>query len=543
MDERLDELDALLFEWESQSLDDAGTERLRELLRTQPHARERFVRLQLVSAALQGEPDSLAASPAPVASPHVALAPQQRPSSAAATLWARAGWLAVCAAILCIAGWVGGGGDALRDRSTRAGRIGDEPTSSGVALVTRLVNAEFGPGQRPVEAGESLAPGRFQLASGWAQLEFFCGATVVVEGPADLDLISAMRARVRRGRLRAHAPPAARGFQLETDRWDVVDLGTEFGLSVDSGRTHVHVFDGEVELRGARVRRIREGEGVEGTPAGDVRSVAATPDAFTDVTTLASRDEQQNATRLRRWRDWASDIRRDPRVVAFYGFDAKGDWRRRLVCAKQPRQTGLDGAIVGAVETTGRWPGKRALEFKRPADRVRVRIAGQFRSLTLACWTRIDSLDRWYNSLFLTDGYDQGEPHWQIMNDGRLYFSVRPAAPGQPGPRDFKALSPVFWKPGLSGKWIHLAVTWDVDSRTITHYLDGAVLSRHVTPAEQTPAVTRIGDASIGNWALPTLPGAEFAIRNLNGSIDEFLVFADALSANEIREIYSHGRP
>ena len=65
------------------------------------------------------------------------------------------------------------------------------------------------------------------------------------------------------------------------------------------------------------------------------------------------------------------------------------------------------------------------LEFKRPGDRVRVQIPGEFDSLTFSCWVKIDSLDRWYNSLFLTDGHDQHEPHWQIMDDGRLFFSVK----------------------------------------------------------------------------------------------------------------------
>ena len=47
------------------------------------------------------------------------------------------------------------------------------------------------------------------------------------------------------------------------------------------------------------------------------------------------------------------------------------------------------------------------------------------RSLTLLTWVKINSLDRWYNSLFLTDGAKLNQPHWQIMDDGRLFFSVK----------------------------------------------------------------------------------------------------------------------
>ena len=76
-----------------------------------------------------------------------------------------------------------------------------------------------------------------------------------------------------------------------------------------------------------------------------------------------------------------------------------------------------------------------------------------------------------------------------------------------------------------------------------THYLNGEVLSRESIPDVQLVRETRIGKASIGNWSLPTRPDSEFAIRNLNGSIDEFALFDVALNAAEIRELYENGKP
>lgn len=171
-----------------------------------------------------------------------------------------------------------------------------------------------------------------------------------------------------------------------------------------------------------------------------------------------------------------------------------------------------------------------------------MQIPGEFSSLTFACWVKIDSLDRWYNSLFLTDNYNRVEPHWQILDSGQLYFSVRPVRRGEPGPRDFNALSPPFWIASLSGRWIHLAVVYDVDAKTIAHYLNGQEPSHDVVPAEQVVS-TRIGAASIGNWSLPTQADSEFAIRKLNGSIDEFAIFGAALPATEIKEICENGKP
>lgn len=95
----------------------------------------------------------------------------------------------------------------------------------------------------------------------------------------------------------------------------------------------------------------------------------------------------------------------------------------------------------------------------------------------------------------------------------------------------------------MSGQWLHLATTYDVENATTTHYLNGQPLSSEEIPAKQLVRDTSIGLASIGNWSAPTRDSEEFAIRNLNGRIDEIMIFADALTPEEIDEIYQHGKP
>ena len=551
MNDRQEELERLLFDWESGWLDDQGIERLREILKSDADARSRFVTMQMIGAAMQLESDAGLSTTsvdhhATQSSPNSATASSRRFKHLKLTIAAS---LLVC----MFGGWlvyssVTGGADqpeqiAGTNNDTRD--ASQEPTAQGVALVTQLVGVTWEDTGGNVEVGDALPPGRFAIQAGHAQLEFFCGATVVVEGPAELDLVSVTHARVKHGRLRAHVPPAARGFSVEVEGLKVVDLGTEFGLSVSDSGANVQVFDGEVELHphASEPRLLKSGQGVTRTATGVYQDAEVAPENFVDIASLESRAQLQDTAHYRRWKEWSTDLRHDPRLITYYTFDESTDWERRLTCSTMPPNSELDGAIVGAREVSGRWLGKRALEFKQPADRVRVQIPGEYQSLTLAAWVKIDSLDRWYNSLFLTDGYDRGEPHWQILDDGRLYFSVRPVEQGESGPRDFKALSPSFWKPSLNGKWIHLAVTCDVETNTIIHYLNGNVLSRHAVPAAQMPKTTRIGTASIGNWALPTLPDSRFAIRNLNGSMDELALFAASLTADEIKEMYRRGKP
>ena len=109
---------------------------------------------------------------------------------------------------------------------------------------------------------------------------------------------------------------------------------------------------------------------------------------------------------------------------------------------------------------------KSALEFRRPGSRVRVNIPGEFQAFTFMCWVRIDSLDRWYNALFMGDGYETGEPHWQIRDDGKLMLSVmiddsRPH-PKWPKNRFHEVyLSEPIWDLSMSGQWMHLASVFD----------------------------------------------------------------------------------
>lgn len=558
------EVEELLLDWEDGQLDDQGLARLRHLLKTDATAREHYARFLAVSGLM-----------ATAANSHTMFAPEK--SNASNTLAApdtstiagtstTAGSMATAnprsrarrrlsmnavlslasvLAVLLVGRWLflEFTGSVTREANVETADVSSEETRAhGVAILTHALDVDWA-GDSDLQPGDAIPAGRLQMTSGFAQIEFFCGATVIVEGPADLDLKSPLLAQVHTGRLRAQVPPAARGFTLQLDDLTVVDLGTEFGLSVSAAGTDVQVFDGEVELHtGENDRRLlTAGQAVRHDGA-SYQDVAIDADDYLNIESLASRASDAVSRRYQRWRDWSETLRRDPRLVVYYAFDQDDNWQRRLQSSREPRDRELDGAIVGARPVTGRWPGKSALEFRRPGDRVRVNVPGEWDSLTMSCWVRIDSLDRWFNSLFLTDSYNRGEPHWQILDTGQLYFSVRPKELGTQGPADYKALSPPFWNASLSGRWIHLATVYDMDQATITHYLNGDVLSEHQVPRDRL-ATTRIGTASIGNWALPTKPEAGFAVRNLNGSIDEFAIFAAALPAAEIRDIYEHGTP
>lgn len=123
-----------------------------------------------------------------------------------------------------------------------------------VAWLANAQNCRWSDGTAP--RGD-LRPGSMvSLDSGLAEIHFRSGVRVIAQGPASLELLSANSARLVRGRLTAHVPDAARGFQVMAPQGRVVDLGTEFGIAIaPDGSTEVQVFSGKVEAYGSRDAR------------------------------------------------------------------------------------------------------------------------------------------------------------------------------------------------------------------------------------------------------------------------------------------------
>jgi hypothetical protein len=192
---------------------------------------------------------------------------------------------------------------------------------------------------------------------------------------------------------------------------------------------------------------------------------------------------------------------------------------------------------VGCHWIEGRWPDKRALEFRNVSDRVRLSVPGEFESLTLATWVRVQGLDRQFNSIFMCDGFEAGTLHWLIRKDGVLGLTVIGAGPGD---RQIVA-SPSVLTLDQFGLWLHLAVVLDGKTKRVVHYVNGAPVSEK---ALKLNPPFRIGTAELGNWNARGIPDNDPSlIRNFSGAMDEFFLFSRALNADDIRMLYSAGKP
>ncbi len=131
----------------------------------------------------------------------------------------------------------------------------------------------------------AFAPGaKFRVESGESKIAVSQSVSVIISGPAELELLGPLRARLTRGRIKVRITDSRVGsFVVETPNGEVVDLGTEFGLDVSAdGDTQLVVFEGAVDLhvsrppndqRDPQVEHLVEGEGVVVNQRGQLRRV------------------------------------------------------------------------------------------------------------------------------------------------------------------------------------------------------------------------------------------------------------------------------
>ncbi|MEM9944217.1 MAG: FecR family protein [Planctomycetota bacterium] len=115
------------------------------------------------------------------------------------------------------------------------------------ARVAGMINVSWTNPNEYFLLGEHLENDRIQIQSGVIDIDFRSGARVALRGPAVLDIKNENEGFLHRGQMVAYVPKPAEGFIVNTPHSEIVDLGTEFGMNVDSTSSSVHVFNGEVK--------------------------------------------------------------------------------------------------------------------------------------------------------------------------------------------------------------------------------------------------------------------------------------------------------
>jgi len=413
----------------------------------------------------------------------------------------------------------------------------NEAATSSVAVLTRGVNMVWDRAGAAPSLNAPLSPGLLRLKSGVAEIEFYQGARLCVEGPAEVRLISAGEAFCSYGRFSAHVPPPARGFRIGTPKGDVVDLGTDFGLDLSGASPELHVFKGEVELRQPKTEMRKLTGGIATAldqPAG-AQSLAANGSVFAFSHELVARVNAAQQQSFARWQEAAGRWNDDPDLRIRFDFQEEPGARSLRNAASQASQAShgqeiAPGTIVGCSWAEGRWPGKRALQFGSVSDRVRLSIPDEYRQLTMAAWVQLHSVNPGRSSLFMCEGWEYGGLHWQILHDGSLCLGI--AGPTHKVADDY--ISPVIFTPDLLGQWVHLAVVYDTVGGEVRHYVNGECVSRHAVN-RRTIITPRL--AELGNWNPVLAEWRQRPVRNFVGCMDDFSLVARALTDEEVRAL------
>ena len=252
------------------------------------------------------------------------------------------------------------------------------------------------------------------------------------------------------------------------------------------------------------------------------------------------------AASLARWQAYSERLRAEPDLVAYYPFERLPEALDKLV-NRSLAGSSIDGILGGGDPasrpqwSTGRWPGKAALTFL-PGTTQHValpdlpaldfsRKRGVSSPFTLCAWIRpnssgpvtggIISRGSSYHEQYAIDFPPGGGPPRAWIRD-------------QSQPMQFAPL--VNAKLAELGVWHLVASVYDPGAGVLRLFVDGRLI-------DQTKATRNLlsvpGPVYIGSRKDES-PNLNFTF---NGSIDEIAIFKKPLSAEEILEMYTAGKP
>lgn len=382
----------------------------------------------------------------------------------------------------------------------------------------------------------SAAPGilaarsRLQLSGGLVELQIADKGRMILEGPADLEFVSAGHSILWQGRVVMRVTESGHGYRLQTPGGSVVDLGTEFGVSVGaSGAVETHVLEGQVEATSAGGGKVilNKDDGLRFANGGAERITSGTGSFYT---VLPPRHQASPS-----WVHWSFEGGSDMNVPGrSEGFEGASFSLKLAGLPPGSKPAPEPGVFGGGLSFDGMGSYAES-EFKG--------IGGKA-PRTVCFWVKVPA------DFSPSEGY--GILSWgrfEPLNPGGTWqVSINPeAADGPIGRLRVGAhRGQVIGSTDLrDGKWHHIAVVMypgshpDVGKHVLL-YVDGAL--DEVSQRALREIDTEIGNAEHGVWL-----GRNVSHDGRNdrpqsggffrGSLDEVFIFGAALSSEEIRQL------
>jgi hypothetical protein len=370
-----------------------------------------------------------------------------------------------------------------------------------------------------------------------------CAQTdLILEGPAKMTILSAGKIRLERGRLWIHAGSKS-GFEVLTPGGVVKDLGTEFGVNVQSAELEsVHVFAGEVSVWAGAADKpavlLDEGEAIRFDVNGEegVRIEA-------DLQAFVRPEEFARAAVAAK----AEELLRAPSLVAHFTFAEVGG-KPVVNTANDANAMGrqvrfgfpADGRVMAPM-TPSRRAGQVALQLDPhqspviwiPADAAKplgfTHGPGRVDAFTVAAWVRAHREQAAAGGACIVS-YALGiqEQYSLDIQDQVFSFSVWDAQ-GKAHRLDAKV--------GPDDQWHMVVGTFDPDSGAANLYVDGKLQATLQGPHRlASPG----GEFRFGTRS--SASGSSSVNESfLDGAIDEVMLWRGALGGEEVSSLYRAG--
>jgi hypothetical protein len=240
--------------------------------------------------------------------------------------------------------------------------------------------------ESPIAIGTAINSGqRLKLLQGTAKLVFKNGATVLVESPAEFEVLTSNSLHLQRGTVAVRAGDD-KDFTVASPDASIVDLGTSFGVHCsERGITEVEVFEGAVEVypdgksKNSRVLGIGASAKVQqDSRKPRVDMVASAVDRFGNLLELLWEDlsnDRDDETRGDDNPTIVADFTDGPvpgAIDTFYGAIRGRGWRTPWVAAGNPI-----GEIIDHESLAGEGNPYLRLRFGQAYDRAVARQYGE----------------------------------------------------------------------------------------------------------------------------------------------------------------------
>ncbi len=423
----------------------------------------------------------------------------------------------------------------------------DVKKMNSVARVVRshkVIWGEVG-GGRSVGSDISLT-NMYELRSGLVEVEMTeTGAMVIFEGPCKFKLLNNNAVKLTKGRLTAVVKnEKAKGFYVDTPQGRVVDLGTEFGVAVDSlGGTRSVVFTGEVVLKNkAMLDRdsggvsIIRGKYLNINRDGIINEIAKKSTRFEEAFFTRAKEfdriaRSESGSEYDTWYLNCDKISRRDDLIFFFNGAMQAQHKSVVInqaVGVSASYRDVVGKIVKAKWSSGQWGDDTAIEIKNADEYVEFDLPGRYRNVTMMTWVNFNrASDLNYRAILNADDWNRkGQVHWQLNQDMAFAGVVNL------NEDESKVITRPIDGRIKFGKWHHLTTVINSDSMTMEFYIDGKFFqtSKYLLDEE-----IGFGPSRIGGWIDKPLVNRD---RYLNGRVDNLMIFDQALDEIEIETIY-----